>query len=45
MDEGHEVPLGGVWDLCYGGVDKELWFEEGLIFIIVFSLVQIRWAR
>ena len=45
MDEGHEVLFGGIWDLRYaGGVDEEFWFEEGLIFIIVVSLVQIWWA-
>ena len=40
MDEGHKVSFGGVWDLRrMSGVDEEFGFEEGLIFIIVVSLV------
>ncbi len=28
-----------------GGVDEEFWFKENLIFIIVLSLVGIRWLQ
>ena len=45
MDEGHKIPFRGVWDLCCGLIDKEVWFEEGLIFVIVGSLIRIRWTR
>ena len=41
VDEGHEVPFRGVWDLRRGGVDEEFWFEEGLIPIVVVSLVRV----
>ncbi len=44
MDEGHEVPLGGVWDLGYGGIDKEFRFEEGLVLVVVISLIRIWWS-
>ncbi len=39
VDEGHEVPFCGVWDLCYSSVDEEFWFEEGLVFVVVISLI------
>ncbi len=41
VDEGHEVSFRGVRDLCHSGIDEEFWFEEGLISIVVISLVQI----
>ena len=45
VDEGHEVPFGGIWDLCYvGGIDKEFRFKEGLILVVVVSLIQIWWV-
>ncbi len=45
MDEGHKISFGGVWELCQvGGIDEEFWFEESLILIVVFSLIQIWWT-
>src|SRR6266404_997753 len=44
MDEGHEVSFRGVWYLRSSGVYEEFWFEEGLIFVVVVSLVGIGWA-
>ncbi len=41
VDEGHEVFFGGIWDLCYDSIDKEFWFEKGLIFVVVVSLIQV----
>ncbi len=45
MNEGHEVPFRGVWDLCCSSIDKEFRFKEGLIFIVIISLVRIWWVR
>src|SRR6266436_9317412 len=39
VDEGHEVSFCGVWDLCYGSVDEEVWFKEGLVLVVVISLI------
>ena len=39
MNKSHEVSFGGVWDLCCSSIDEEFWFEEGLVFIVVASLV------
>ncbi len=40
VDEGHKVSLGRLGELCYvGSVDEEFWFEEGLILVVVISLV------
>ena len=44
MDEGHEISFRGVWDLCCSSVDKEFWFEEGLVFVVVVSLIRIGWS-
>ncbi len=41
VDEGHEVPFRGIGDLCYGSINEEFWFKEGLIFIVVVSLIRI----
>ncbi len=39
VDESHEVPFRGLQDSYYGGIDKEFWLEEGLILVVVISLV------
>ncbi len=39
MDVGHKIPFRGVWDLSYVGIDEELRFEEGLVLVVVVSLV------
>jgi len=44
VDEGHEVSFRGVWDSCSGGVDEEFWFEEGLVFVVVVSLIRVEWS-
>ena len=44
MDEGHEVSFRGVWYLHSSGVYEEFWFEEGLIFIVVVSLIRVWWV-
>src|SRR6266403_6203677 len=44
VDEGHEISFRGVWDLCCGSVNKDFWFEEGLVFVVVVSLIRIGWS-
>ena len=39
MDEGHEVSFRGVWDLHCDSINKEFRLEEGLILVIVVSLI------
>ncbi len=44
VDEGHEVSFRGIWDLGRDSVDKEFWSEEGLVFVVIVSLVQVGWT-
>src|SRR6266403_3933433 len=44
VDKGHKISFQGVRDLCCGSVDKEFWFEEGLVFVVVVSLIRIGWS-
>src|SRR6266403_2939985 len=40
VDKGHKVPFGRLRELCHvGGIDEEFWFEEGLVSVVVISLV------
>ncbi len=39
VDEGHEVSFRGVRDLGRDSVDEEFWFEEGLVLVVVVSLI------
>ncbi len=44
VDEGHKISFRGVRDLCCSSVDKEFWFEEGLVFVVVVSLIRVGWS-
>src|SRR6266478_3224116 len=40
VDEGHKVSFGGIWELRYvDSINEKFWFEESLIFVVIFSLI------
>src|SRR6266403_5668572 len=43
VDERHQISFRGIWYLRVGGVYEEFRFEQGLIPVVVISLVGIRW--
>src|SRR6266404_8840082 len=45
MNESHKVSFRGVRYLRGSGVYEEFWFKEGLVLVVVVSLVGIGWSR
>src|SRR6266403_6375818 len=44
VNEVHQSSFRGVWYLCSGSVYEEFWFKQGLVLVVVVSLVRVGWA-